>query len=94
VIEQVVKQYREMETVLEQTLARARAADKTLKRNIRQSEENLTSLDGEAHAAAGRNSFMASDLLHHDGGVGHFGWDVTTLGRHRRCPGVAAAAIF
>jgi phage shock protein A len=60
VIEQVVKQYRDMVAVLEQTLARARAADETLDRNIRQSEENLTALDGEARAAAGKGDDIAA----------------------------------
>ncbi len=60
VIEQVVKQYREMVVVLEQTLARARTADETLDRNIRESEENLTSLDDEARAAAERSDDVAT----------------------------------
>lgn len=54
VIEQVVKQYREMVAALNQTLARAHAADETLDRNIVQSETNLAALDGEAREAARR----------------------------------------
>ncbi len=54
VIEQVVKQYREMVAAFEQTLARACAADETLERNIRQCEGNLAALDGEAVAATER----------------------------------------
>jgi phage shock protein A len=60
VIEQVVKQYREMVRVLEQTLDRARIADEALDRNIRQSEGNLASLESEAHAAAKRNDEMTA----------------------------------
>jgi phage shock protein A len=60
VIEQVVKQYREMVAVLEQTLARARAADETLDRTIRQSEKNLTALDDESREAAERGDEVAT----------------------------------
>jgi len=54
VIEQVVRQYREMVAALNQTLARAHSADETLDRNIVQSETNLATLDGEAREAAKR----------------------------------------
>jgi len=54
VIEQVVKQYREMVVALNQTLARAHAADEMLGRNIDQSEANLVTLDDEAREAARR----------------------------------------
>lgn len=60
VIEQVVKQYREMVAALEKTLARARAADETLDRNIRQSEGNLAALEGETRAAAAKGDDLAA----------------------------------
>ncbi len=63
VIEQVVKQYRQMVAVLEQTLDRARAADETLDRNIRQSEDNLVALESEARAATGRGDELATKVI-------------------------------
>lgn len=54
VIEEVLRQYRAMVATLNQSLARAHAADETLDRNIQQSEANLAALEKEARAAARR----------------------------------------
>lgn len=60
VIEQVVKQYREMVKAHEQTLARARTAETVLDRNILQSEHNLDTLENEAREAAKQGDEFAS----------------------------------